>query len=149
MLHSVGMIESLAIYLNSISKSFPSPPSPPHSKNNALITGLVFLTWLAPILSHPSINCLRADSESYFIVLFLTPPTPCGSFQGQGLKLHCSRDPSSQIPRYLFIKIFFLFFGPPAAYGVPRPGIRSELQFQCMPQLWQHQILSSLCQASD
>ena len=30
--------------------------------------------------------------------------------------------------------LFFFSFGCPAAYGVPRPGIRSEPQLQLMPQ---------------
>ena len=36
---------------------------------------------------------------------------------------------------YLF-KVFFAFFGHPMAYGIPRPGIRSELQLRAMPQLY-------------
>ena len=35
------------------------------------------------------------------------------------------------------------------AYGVPGPGIRSKLQLQAMPQLWQCQILNPLCWAGD
>ena len=48
-----------------------------------------------------------------------------------------------------FFFFFFLFscFGRPAAYGAPRPGIRSELQLQPMLHLWQHQILNALCHA--
>ena len=44
---------------------------------------------------------------------------------------------------------FFLFFfiGHPAVYGVPRPGIKSKLELQPMPQLWQCQPLNPLCQA--
>ena len=37
----------------------------------------------------------------------------------------------------------FFFFGCPEVYGVPRPGIRSELQ------LWQCWILNPLCWAGD
>ena len=44
---------------------------------------------------------------------------------------------------------FFFLFGHPAAYGVPRPGIRSELQLQPKPQLWQHRILNPLYWARD
>ena len=40
--------------------------------------------------------------------------------------------------------LFSPFFGYPAAYGVPRPGIRSELQLGPKPQLRQHQILNPL-----
>ena len=36
-----------------------------------------------------------------------------------------------------FFFFFFSIFGLPAAYEVPRPGIRSELQLWPMPQLWQ------------
>ena len=39
-----------------------------------------------------------------------------------------------------FIFIFF-FFGLPATYGVPGPGIRSEPQLQFTSQLWQRWIL--------
>ena len=34
---------------------------------------------------------------------------------------------------------FFFFFGCLMAYGVPRPGIKSDLQLWLMPQLWRHQ----------
>ena len=45
---------------------------------------------------------------------------------------------------------FCLFvFGLPTAYGIPRPGIRSEPQLWPTPQLQQHQILNPLCQARD
>ena len=37
----------------------------------------------------------------------------------------------------------------PAAYGVPRPGIRSELHLQPMLQLQQHRILNLLCRPRD
>ena len=47
----------------------------------------------------------------------------------------------------LYLFILFLIFGRPEAYGVPGPGIRSEPQSQPKPQLWQHRILKSLCQA--
>ena len=43
----------------------------------------------------------------------------------------------------------FLFFGHPAAYGVPRPGIRSKPLFCPMPQLQQRWILNPLCWARD
>ena len=46
-------------------------------------------------------------------------------------------------------KIFLFFFGHPAAFGVPLPGIRSEPQLWPEPQLWQHQILHPLCGARD
>ena len=35
----------------------------------------------------------------------------------------------------LFFFFFFFFFGHPAAYGIPRPGIKSELEVQPTPQL--------------
>ena len=41
------------------------------------------------------------------------------------------------------------FFGHPMAYGVPRLGIRSELQLRSMIQPWQHWILHPLCWAGD
>ena len=44
---------------------------------------------------------------------------------------------------------FFFFFGHPATYGVPRPGIRSELQLQPKLQQLQRQILNPLCQTED
>ena len=44
---------------------------------------------------------------------------------------------------------FFFFFGCVTAYGIPRPGIRSELQLQPVPQLWQCQILNPLCWTGD
>ena len=37
--------------------------------------------------------------------------------------------------------ILSYLFGHPVAYGVPRPGIRSEPQLRPMPQLGQRQIL--------
>ena len=48
-------------------------------------------------------------------------------------------------PRRLFFFLFFL--GHPKTDGVPRPGIKSELQLRPRPQLWQHQILNPLCRA--
>ena len=47
--------------------------------------------------------------------------------------------------------LYFYFFicGCPAAYGTPRPGIRSEPQLQPKPQLQPYQILNPLCQAGD
>ena len=47
----------------------------------------------------------------------------------------------------LFCCCYFSFFGCPAAYGVPGPGIRSKLQLQCMVQ--QLQICNPLCQAGE
>ena len=44
---------------------------------------------------------------------------------------------------------FFPLSGHLAAYGVPRPGIRSKPQSRPKPQLWQHRILNSLCRAED
>ena len=41
------------------------------------------------------------------------------------------------------------FFGCPQAYGVPRPGIRSEPQPQTKSQLQQRQIPNPLCRARD
>ena len=41
---------------------------------------------------------------------------------------------------------FSLFLAAPAAYGVPRPGIRSQVLLRPKPQLWQHRILNPLCQ---
>ena len=40
---------------------------------------------------------------------------------------------------------FFFFFWLPAGYGVPRPGIKSEPQFQPALQLRQRQTLNPLC----
>ena len=42
---------------------------------------------------------------------------------------------------------FFSLFGCPAASGVPRPGIRSELRLRPKPQRQERQILNALCQA--
>lgn len=40
------------------------------------------------------------------------------------------------------ITFFFFFFGPPSAYGVPQPGLRSPSHsWRLSPQLWQSQIL--------
>ena len=41
----------------------------------------------------------------------------------------------------LLLFIYFLFFGLTCGYGVPRPGIRSELQVQPTQQLLQRWIL--------
>ena len=52
----------------------------------------------------------------------------------------------------LFFSFSFSFFwggGCPAAYGVPRSGIRSEPQLSPRLQLWQCQILNPLCWARD
>ena len=47
--------------------------------------------------------------------------------------------------RVMLFCLFVSFFGYPTAYGVPGPGIRPEPQLRSMLQLWQHQILNSLC----
>lgn len=39
------------------------------------------------------------------------------------------------------LNLLFIYLGHPKVYGVPRPGIRSKLQFRPMPQLQQHHIL--------
>ena len=41
------------------------------------------------------------------------------------------------------------FFGYPLVYGVPRPGIRSEMQLRSKPQLLQCWILNPLWRAGD
>ena len=46
------------------------------------------------------------------------------------------KDPWTQHVDFFLFFLFF-FFGLPVAYGIPRPGIRSELQLQTMPQLQQ------------
>ena len=48
---------------------------------------------------------------------------------------------------FVFYFFFLFFLGRPVAYEVPRPGTRSELQFQSKPKLWQHWILNLLCWA--
>ena len=48
-----------------------------------------------------------------------------------------------------FFFSFFFFFGCPATYGVPSPGIRSEPQLRLTPQLWQCQTLNPLCWVGD
>ena len=40
-----------------------------------------------------------------------------------------------KLPEYTFVFFLFFFFGCHAACGVPRPGIKSESQFQPMLQL--------------
>ena len=43
---------------------------------------------------------------------------------------------------FFFITVFtFFFFGCPAAYGILKPGIKSELRSQPTAQMWQHWIL--------
>ena len=44
---------------------------------------------------------------------------------------------------------FFFFSFLAALWYDPKPGIRSELQLQTKLQLWQGQILNSLCQVGD
>ena len=56
---------------------------------------------------------------------------------------HCATRELLQVFWGFFLLLLFLFFGRPKAYGVLRPGIRSELQ------LYQHQILNPLCQTRD
>ena len=48
-----------------------------------------------------------------------------------------------------FLLFSFFSFGCPMAYGVPRPGIRSELQLRPRLQLWPCWILNPLCRAMD
>ena len=48
-----------------------------------------------------------------------------------------------------FTFFFFSFLGCPMAYGVPGPGMRSELQLQPKPELWPCRILNPLCRAGD
>ena len=48
-----------------------------------------------------------------------------------------------------FLSFFFWFFGSTEPYGVPRPWIRSELQFWPIVHLGQHGILNPQCQARD
>ena len=50
--------------------------------------------------------------------------------------------------RFVFVFVF-LFFGPLAADGVSRPGIKTKLQLQPMPQLQQCRIPNPLCQTRD
>ena len=54
------------------------------------------------------------------------------------------KDPWTQHVDFFLFFLFFFFFCLPVAYGIPRPGIRSELQLQPMPQLQQCQILNLL-----
>ena len=56
---------------------------------------------------------------------------------------------STSPPCDLFFFFFFFFFGHSVAYGVPGPGIGSELQLLPKSQLQQCQILNPLCQAGD
>ena len=45
-----------------------------------------------------------------------------------------------------FVCLFVFLLGPhPLHREIPGPGIESELPLQPMPQLWQQQILNSLC----
>ena len=48
-----------------------------------------------------------------------------------------------------FFIFIFSFFGCPTAYGIPRRGIRHELQLWFKPQLYQCWILNPLCWAGD
>ena len=64
-------------------------------------------------------------------------------------------DPVTHTHIYIYIYTYipflflFFFFGQPRAYGVPRPGIRSQLYSQPKLQLRQCWILNPLCQAGD
>ena len=49
----------------------------------------------------------------------------------------------------VFCFVLFCFFGCPIAHGVPRPGIRSELQLWPRPQLQKFWIFNPLQQARD
>ena len=57
----------------------------------------------------------------------------------------------SSAPTFLSFSIFFFFFffGHSSAYGVPGPGIRSELQSRPNLQLWQHWILKHCAGTKD
>ena len=64
------------------------------------------------------------------------------------LDLQCSDNfcYTARRPSYTYKHPFLFFtFGCPAAYRVPRPGIRSEPQSQHKPQLRPCQILLTLC----
>ena len=46
-------------------------------------------------------------------------------------------------------EILSFYFGRPTAYGLPGPGIRSDLLSQPKPEVWQRQIPIQVCQARD
>ena len=55
-------------------------------------------------------------------------------------------EPRWELPIFSFV---FFILGYLEAYGVPKPGIKSELQLQPKPQLQQCQIPNPLCWAGD
>ena len=105
---------------------------------------IVLGTWV-PVLE-PWIYCLTALSACDFF-----PPERDGGSRTLNLctlvdrmvKRCLVKTRMSYTDTLVSFLFFFFLFGRPAAYGVPRAGIRSEPQLQPPPQLWQHQILNS------
>ena len=59
----------------------------------------------------------------------------------QHLKEFIQEEWKYPLRRVSFVALFFSLFGRPTSYEVPGPGIRSEPQFQLMPQVQQCWIL--------
>ena len=89
---------------------------------------------------------LHARLSSGVLYILLGPVATQGIWSFPG---HSFQDPDWRNSSYLgnVPFFFFLFFGCPAAYGIPRPGIISQIQLQPKPQLWQCQIPNPLCWA--
>ena len=83
-------------------------------------------------------------AQSLYVVLINQYPGKVAQILEEGRRL-CLRSLSC----CCFLYFSFYFSGCPKAYGVSRPGIRSELQLQPKPQLRRCQILNPLCQAGD
>ena len=68
-----------------------------------------------------------------------------GWFSREYWTLHHAQWTLGKVPGYIRISLSLFFFCLSAAYGIPGPGIRSELQLQPTWQLWQCWTLNPLC----
>ena len=95
-------------------------------------------------------NKKQVKNLTMFSLLSIIAPQNCPHVQKPSIGLNVHKPNSYNefvklvLAGFYFIYSFiylFLFFGRPAAYGVPRPGIRSEPQFRPMLQVLKQQIL--------
>ena len=86
----------------------------------------------------------------FLFFFFLAVPKACGSSQaGNGTYARSLTRYATRKRLVWSFFFFFFFFGCPVVHAVPLPGIRSKLQLQPKPQLWQCQIFNPMCQAGD
>ena len=120
-------------------------PQMPHSS----FPNLLYLHWtyiLRPAF-HPSMKKPAADLRLQLD--YLSGSSSCHLLDDPITNNTCKDSCRFCLPSISFFFSLSFFFGCPSVYGVPRQGIRSELQLWLKPQLWQHQILNPLCLAGD